>query len=204
MMNDPRMMAELEHQIHEQIQKARQAVEQNPRDHANLTKWGECLLELSMLKQGPGDNQEVRKLLIQCQEKLQQSLAIFPENANAMVVLASALNARAFMQPDYDVACTLFDEAKDYFRRAVDLEPENPKYRELLEAMNTAPQLHAQVMQQMAAQNAMAGMGGMGGQQATAAAPPNEDWLYDWLGWGILIVGSLGVLAMLNAKAQNL
>uniref|UniRef100_A0A7S0QCR6 Mitochondrial import receptor subunit TOM20 n=1 Tax=Cryptomonas curvata TaxID=233186 RepID=A0A7S0QCR6_9CRYP len=187
-------------QLEEQIQQARHAVDLNPRDATSLAKWGECLLELSMLKQGPGDSQEAKQLLLLSVEKLRKSLEIYPDNHNAMVVLASALNARAFLQPDHDVACELFEEAKGNFRRALELDDSNPRYKELLEAMDSAPQLHAQVMQQLHAQGQSAafGMGGGAGPKVS-----DEDWFYDWLGWGILIVGSLGVVAMLNAKAQG-
>eukprot|EP00918_Siedleckia_nematoides_P041997 GHVU01091512.1.p1 GENE.GHVU01091512.1~~GHVU01091512.1.p1 ORF type:complete len:106 (+),score=15.30 GHVU01091512.1:35-319(+) len=75
---------------------------------------GELLLELAMLKQGD----EATEILTRSISNLRRSLELFPDNSHALVVLASGLNARAFLQQDPDVAATLFDEAKKNFERA--------------------------------------------------------------------------------------
>jgi len=185
-MQDPRQQAEMVRVLEEHCVQARASLEVNPNDYAALARWGEVLLELSMLKQGD----EAMQLIMQCIEKLERSLQIFPDNHNALVVLASALNARAFLQQDPVVAQTLFDEAKSKFQRALVLDPGNARYSQLLEAMESAPQLHAQVMAQLQQQ----GGGGF-------SKPSDDDWFYDALGWGILIVGGVTLIAVLNAKA---
>eukprot|EP00293_Proteomonas_sulcata_P007353 CAMPEP_0184308474 /NCGR_PEP_ID=MMETSP1049-20130417/16919_1 /TAXON_ID=77928 /ORGANISM="Proteomonas sulcata, Strain CCMP704" /LENGTH=137 /DNA_ID=CAMNT_0026621171 /DNA_START=17 /DNA_END=430 /DNA_ORIENTATION=- len=128
--------------------------------------------------------------------KLEKSLEIFPDNHNAMVVLASALNAKAFLQHDPEVAKQLFDRSKTNFQKALELDPGNTRYRQLLDAMENAPQLHAQVVAQLQAQGQLGGGGGGGGK----GVPGDDDWIYDWLGWGILITGGIALVAALNAK----
>lgn len=189
-MQDPRQAAEMVRVLQEHCVQARTAFEQNPNDYQALAKWGEVLLELSMLKQGD----EAMQLIMQCIDKLERSLDIFADNHNALVVLASALNARAFLQQDANVAAELFEGAKANFQKALALDPGNQRYRQLLEAMESAPQLHAQVMAQLQTHG---GGGGGGG----AKAPADDDWFYDALGWGILLVGGVVVITALNAKA---
>ena len=121
---------------------ARVAVDANPQDYGALAKWGELLLELAMTKEGD----EATAKLLESIDKLEQSLKIFPDNSHAMVVLASALNARAFLQQDPDVAAGLFERSKKNFERALELDPSNSRCRQLLEAMENAPALHAQVL----------------------------------------------------------
>lgn len=186
MMQDPRQQAEMIRVLEEHCVQARASLEVNPNDYAALARWGEVLLELSMMKQGD----EAMQLIMQCIDKLERSLNIFPDNHNALVVLASALNARAFLQQDPAVAQGLFDEAKSKFQRALVLDPGNARYQQLLEAMESAPLLHAQVMAQL-----------QGGSGYSKQGPSDDDWFYDGLGWGILIVGGIALIAVLNARA---
>ncbi|KAJ1491924.1 plant-specific mitochondrial import receptor subunit TOM20-domain-containing protein [Baffinella frigidus] len=154
---DPRQIREITNVLEEHLVQARAQVELNPNDYVALAKWGEVLLELSMMKQGD----EATAIITQCIEKLEKSLAIYPDNHNALVVLASALNARAFMQHDAEVANVLFERSKKNFQRALELDPGNQRYRQLLDAMDSAPQLHSQVVSQLQTQGGM-GMSGMG------------------------------------------
>mmetsp|Transcript_47602 Transcript_47602/g.113340 ORF Transcript_47602/g.113340 Transcript_47602/m.113340 type:complete len:202 (-) Transcript_47602:324-929(-) len=192
---DPRQIREITNVLEEHLVQARAQVELNPNDYVALAKWGEVLLELSMMKQGD----EATAIITQCIEKLEKSLAIYPDNHNALVVLASALNARAFMQHDAEVANVLFERSKKNFQRALELDPGNQRYRQLLDAMDSAPQLHSQVVSQLQTQGGM-GMSGMGA--AGGAGKGDDEAFYDAVGWAILVVGSLALVAVLQAKGQ--
>ena len=50
-----------------------------------------------------------------------------PNARAALVVLASALNARAFLQQDPEVAQDLFNGAKANFQKALSLDPTNQR-----------------------------------------------------------------------------
>ena len=182
--------------LHEHTVAQRLAVEANPNDHMALAKWGELLLELAMLKQG----EEATEILLDSISKLEKSLSIYEENAHAMVVLASALNARAFLQQDADVAGKLFERSRKNFERALELDPSNSRCRQLLEAMDNAPALHAQVVQQLQMQAAMGGGGYPGAMGGKAAA--SDEWFYDALGWTILISGGIALLVYMNAPRE--
>eukprot|EP00287_Rhodomonas_sp_CCMP768_P016134 CAMPEP_0196760334 /NCGR_PEP_ID=MMETSP1091-20130531/105165_1 /TAXON_ID=302021 /ORGANISM="Rhodomonas sp., Strain CCMP768" /LENGTH=294 /DNA_ID=CAMNT_0042109217 /DNA_START=23 /DNA_END=905 /DNA_ORIENTATION=+ len=184
-MQDPAQVAQITQVLQEACTQARHAVELNPNDHGAYAKWGEVLLELSMMKTG----QEAVETITQSIAKLEKSLEIYPDNANALVVHASALNARAFLQHDSAVAQELFDKSKVNFQKALRLEPENQRYKELLDAMEKAPELHAQVVAQMQAQ---------GGMPGASKGLEDGDWVYDYIGWGILIVGGITLIAVLN------
>lgn len=196
MPQDPRQMAQLAAMLEEHIVSTRVAVDANPNDYAALAKWGELLLELAMLKQGD----EATAILLQSIAKLERSLEIFADNAHAMVVLASALNARAFLQQDADVAAALFERSKKNFERALELDPSNSRCRQLLEAMDNAPALHAQVVEQLQMQARLGGAAFTGGPGKVAA---DDDWIYDYLGWTILITGGIGLLVYMNISAPR-
>lgn len=183
--------------LNEHVVAQRLAVEANPNDHTALAKWGELLLELAMLKQG----EEATAILLESISKLERSLQIYADNSHAMVVLASALNARAFLQQDADVAAGLFDRARKNFERALELDPSNSRCRQLLEAMDNAPALHAQVVQQLQMQAAMGGAGGYPGAIGGKAGA-SDDWFYDALGWTILITGGIALLVYINAPRE--
>eukprot|EP00960_Hanusia_phi_P074960 768351-Hanusia_phi.AAC.5 len=188
MQQDPRVTREMISLLERQLVEVRTAAEANPNDYNVYAKWGELLLELSMFKNGD----EATQILSQCINKLEKSLSIFPDNPHPMIVLASALNARAFLQHDSQVALSLFERSKKNFQRALELDPTNEKCRQLLEAMENAPELHQRVVAQLQAE----------GQYSSKAASNsgNDEWFYDALGWGILIFGGISVLAILNMK----
>jgi len=181
-------MAAVAAMLEEHVVHARVAVDANPQDYGALAKWGELLLELAMTKEGD----EATAKLLESIDKLEQSLKIFPDNSHAMVVLASALNARAFLQQDPDVAAGLFERSKKNFERALELDPSNSRCRQLLEAMENAPALHAQVVQQLQMQQMM----GQAGAGTFGAGKPagDDEWFYDALGWTILVTGAIGIL----------
>ena len=185
---DPRVAREMISLLERQLVEIRTAAEANPNDYNVYAKWGELLLELSMFKNGD----EATQILSQCINKLEKSLSIFPDNPHPMIVLASALNARAFLQHDTQVALSLFERSKKNFERALELDPTNEKCRQLLEAMENAPELHQRVVAQLQAEGQYS--------NKSALTAGNDEWFYDALGWGILIFGGISVLAILNMK----
>lgn len=192
-------MRQLAQMLQQHIDETRVAVDANPDDFMALAKWGELLLELAMLKQG----EEATALLLQSIAKLERSLELYADNSHALVVLASALNARAFLQQDADVAAALFEQSKKKFERALELDPSNSRCRQLLEAMDNAPALHAQVVQQLQMQAMMGGQGGGYGGGGGAKASGDDEWIYDALGWTILITGGIGLLIYMNVAAPR-
>mmetsp|Transcript_41302 Transcript_41302/g.66558 ORF Transcript_41302/g.66558 Transcript_41302/m.66558 type:complete len:205 (+) Transcript_41302:49-663(+) len=198
MPQDAAEMRNFANMLEEQIVSTRVAVDANPNDYMALAKWGELLLELAMLKQG----EEATAILLQSIAKLKRSLELYGDNSHAMVVLASALNARAFLQQDPDVAAQLFESSKKNFERALELDPSNSRCRQLLEAMENAPALHAQVVQQLQMQAMMGQQSGYPGAMGGKAASDDE-WIYDALGWSILVTGAVGLLVYMNVSAPR-
>merc|ERR1719316_2504281 len=96
----------------------------NKKDARALTRWGGALLELAHFQQGP----------------------------QAHWCLGNALTSKGFLHPDIEVAQGYFDQAKEAFQTAVDLDGENPVYNKALQLTEKAPTLHAELQRQLAGQ----------------------------------------------------
>ncbi len=73
------------------------------------------------------------------------SIHQYTTQQHTLTLIHTIKTKTAFLQPDPHTAQALFDQAKAKFQRALRLDPSNMRYKQLLDAMESAPQLHAQV-----------------------------------------------------------
>ncbi len=161
----------------------------NKKDARALTRWGGALLELAHFQQGP----QAVELIEKSVGKFREAVAVNPQIHEAHWCLGNALTSKGFLHPDIEVAQGFFDQAKEAFQTAVDLDGENPVYNKALQLTEKAPTLHAELQRQLAGQGdggaALGGAGGGGaaGTAAKTAAGADDEWYYPYVGWGVLV-----------------
>ena len=195
------------------FEQAREQAEQdwkkNNKDAQALTRWGGALLELAHFHQGP----KAVELINLSVEKFEAAVAVKPDLHEAHWCLGNALTSQGFLQPDGAVAQDYFDKAKVAFTIALEADPNNAVYKKALELTAKAPSLHAELQKQLQAQSEMAAAAGggrasaaAGGGKATAATAQDDDWFYDYVGWGVLgaaLVGFAVWSASVSATASK-
>ncbi|GKV26162.1 hypothetical protein SLEP1_g35511 [Rubroshorea leprosula] len=154
----------------------------NPLDADNLTRWGGALLELSQF-QSVADS---KKMIQDAISKLEEALLLDPKKHDTLWCLGNAYTSQAFLIPDQDEAREHFDKSADYFKQAVDEEPNNDLYRKSLEVAAKAPELHTEIHKH--------GGAGLAGPSTSSTSTKTSkkkgsDLKYDILGWVILAVG---------------
>jgi len=198
------------------FEEARQRAEaehaQNPTDAHVLTRWGGALLELAHFRQGV-DAVEMIELAV---TKFNDALKIDPKKHDALWCLGNALTSQGFLFAEAEKAGEYFDEAKRCFERAVAEEPENEIYKKALEMTEKAPSLHAELQNQLAAQQRAqeaaqqyqreqtigGGSSSGGGKEGGEQADPDE-FYYSMLGWGTFAVIATSWLVMMNVQAAR-
>nr|GEX38994.1 mitochondrial import receptor subunit TOM20-like [Tanacetum cinerariifolium] len=175
---------------------AEAAYTKNPFDADNLTKWGGALLELSQF----GNINESKKMIKDAVSKLEEALAINPLKHEAMWCLGNAQTTQGFLTPDHDEAQILFEQASEFFQKAVDECPGNADYRQSLANSSKASELHNEVHKAGGlAQTQQALAGGSGASSSNAkkgSGKKNNDFTYDVCGWIILAVGIVAWVGM--------
>lgn len=187
--------------------KAERDWRQNNDNAEALTQWGVALFELAHFHQGT----EAIELISQALSKLEMALQINPRKHDALWFLGNALTSQGFLYPDAEKANKYFEKAAECYRRAVAEEPGNEMYKRSLELTAKAPQLHADVQRQLAAQAAVQQQA----QQAAAAQAQGAsrsdsqdklnadyDYLYDIGGWVILGALAFGWVLLARQNVQ--
>ena len=225
-------MSELEQQQHQQSQLHREELERmlffeearqraeadhaiNPEDAHVLTRWGGALLELAHFRQGV----EAVEMIELAVTKFNSALKIDARKHDALWCLGNALTSQGFLFAEAEKAGEYFDEAKRCFERAVAEEPENEIYKKALEMTEKAPSLHAELQNQLAAQqraqeaaqqyeraHSGGGNGGNGGGGGSREGGEQEDpdaFYYSMLGWGTFAVVTTSWLVMMNVQAAR-
>nr|XP_043624879.1 mitochondrial import receptor subunit TOM20-like [Erigeron canadensis] len=167
----------------------------NPDDADNLTKWGGALLELSQF----GNINESKKMLKDAVSKLEEALAINPAKHEALWCLGSVLTANGFLISEHEEARILFDQALDYFEKAVELCPENEHYLQALASCAKAAEVHKEIHRQGGLAQAQQTLGGGSATSSSAkgsAKNKRSDLMYDIFGWVILAAGLVTWLRM--------
>ncbi|XP_022724989.1 mitochondrial import receptor subunit TOM20-like [Durio zibethinus] len=101
----------------------------DPLDAENLTKWGGALLELPQFQ----TISDAKKMIDDAISKLDEALMINPSRHETLWCMGNALSTTAFMTSDLDEAKVSFDNAAQFFQRAVDGHPGNELYQKSLE-----------------------------------------------------------------------
>ncbi|KAG6493067.1 mitochondrial import receptor subunit TOM20-like [Zingiber officinale] len=160
----------------------------NPLDADNLTKWGGALFELAQFQGG----EESVKAISDAISKLEEALAINPKKPETNWYLGNAHSALAFCFPDHDTAMVHFDKATHCFQKAAEEDPGNELYKNSLEMLAKAPELHQELQKQMAGQNTVNATSSNTSTKVSKESKKKKkssDLTYDILGWVILAVG---------------
>jgi tetratricopeptide (TPR) repeat protein len=197
------------------FEEARQRAEadhaQNPTDAHVLTRWGGALLELAHFRQGI----EAVEMIELAVTKFNAALEIDPKKHDALWCLGNALTSQGFLFAEAEKAQEYFEEAKSCFERAVAEEPENEIYKKALEMTEKAPSLHAELQNQLAAQQRAqeaaqqyerGHQNASGGGGSTRDGGEQEDpdaFYYSMLGWGTFAVVATSWLVMMNVQAAR-
>ncbi|GKD53490.1 mitochondrial import receptor subunit TOM20-like protein [Tanacetum coccineum] len=195
---------------------AEAAYTKNPYDADNLTKWGGALMELSQF----GNINESKKMIKDAVSKLEEALAINPLKHEAMWCLGNAQTTQGFLTPDHDEAQILFEQASEFFQKAVDECPGNAEYLQSLVNSSKASELHHEVHKAGGLAQTQALAGGSGASSSNAKVvyfslvfvvflvhvsagikkgsgkKKNNDLMYDVCGWIILAVGIVAWVGM--------
>ena len=177
----------------------------NKKDARALTRWGGALLELAHFQQGP----QAVELIEKSVEKFREAVEVNPKIHEAHWCLGNALTSQGFLHPDIEVAQGFFEQAKESFQTAVNLDGENPVYNKALQLTEKAPSLHAELQRQLAGQGesgtALGGGEGAGAQSAGAktAAGVDDEWYYPYIGWGGLAALCVGYSVWAKATAPK-
>lgn len=176
-----------------------------------LTKWGGALLELSQFRQGA----DAYSMIEEAIEKFQKALKIDEERHDALWCLGNAYTTQGFLSPDAPAAHSLFTQAADCFKKAVEIAPANETYKRSLEMTAKAPVLYQELQRQLIASGHIPAPEGEEGpapsgaaaarspraRQATAKAPGISDFWYDVGGWATLLAIGFGVAALAQRGA---
>ncbi|XWS22753.1 hypothetical protein CRYUN_Cryun29cG0063400 [Craigia yunnanensis] len=164
----------------------------DPLDAENLTKWGGALLELAQFQ----TVSDAKKMITDAISKLDEALMINPSKHETLWCMGNAHSTAAFMTTDNDEAKISFDQAAQFFQRAVDADPGNELYQKSLEVAAKAPELHMEFQKAAADQQQTMGGAPSASSTANAAKKKSSDLKYDIFGWIILAVGIVAWVGM--------
>jgi tetratricopeptide (TPR) repeat protein len=172
----------------------------NNRDAQALTRWGGALLELAHFRQGDDSYGMIETAV----EKFKQGIAIDSNRHDTKWCLGNAYTSQGFLTSDSDKAQEFFTLATGCFGEALQQDPGNEVYRKALDMTKKAPELHAELQRQLAAQGETIslGSGGGGGGSKTAAKSVVSDFWYDIAGWGLLVAIGFGIVALSKNAPQ--
>jgi len=153
----------------------------NNKDVNACLRLGGAMIELSHYKSGAEAIQSMEEGM----KKIEEALAIDPKKHEALWCLGNALTSKGFLEADSKEAQKYFDQAEDYFKKAVKEDPNNEVYKKALEMNATAPSWHAKIQTQIQEQRQKAQEAEKAEQSKLAAQ--NTDYLYDVAGWVILV-----------------
>ncbi|XP_062110666.1 mitochondrial import receptor subunit TOM20-like [Humulus lupulus] len=168
----------------------------DPLDADNLTKWAGALLELSQFQ----SVSESKTMINDAMSKLEEALLINPLKHEALWSLGNANTSYAFMTPNLDEAKPYFDNAYEFFQKALEEDPGNELYIKSLEINAKATELHTEIHKH-----------GLGQQTATAGSDTSfsaksskpkksSDLNYDICGWIILAVAVVAWVGMAKSN----
>mmetsp|Transcript_10939 Transcript_10939/g.32784 ORF Transcript_10939/g.32784 Transcript_10939/m.32784 type:complete len:209 (-) Transcript_10939:1621-2247(-) len=166
----------------------------NDKDAQALTRWGGALLELAHFRSG----EDSYAMILSAVEKFKQAISIDGKRHDAQWCLGNAYTSQGFLTADSGRAHRFFEQATEQFNEALKQDPSNAVYQKALEMTQKAPELHAELQRQLAAQGETLNLGGGGGGGASSTATKGgiSDLWYDIAGWGILVAIGFGVVAL--------
>ncbi|XP_010436031.1 PREDICTED: mitochondrial import receptor subunit TOM20-4 [Camelina sativa] len=173
----------------------------NPLDVDNLTRWGGALLEVAQFQQIT----ESKQLILEAISKLGEALLIDPKKHDALWVIGNAHVSYGFLTPDQTEAIDHFENATQFFQRALEEQPGNESYQKSLEMASKAPVLHTEVYKHGSGPQPLGGVAGPSSSSnakfsQTMKQKKNSDFKYDVLGWVILAAGVVAWFSF--AKSQ--
>ncbi|KAH9614075.1 hypothetical protein KSS87_003162 [Heliosperma pusillum] len=159
----------------------------NPFDADNLTRWGGALIELAQFQNSTAAS---KQMLLDASSKLEEALEVNPRKHDAMWCLGNAYTTQAFVTPDFEEAKPYFQKATVCYQQAVEEDPTNELYKNSFEVSAKAPELHAEIKNNMGVAASSHSTRGSSKKKETSGLGIS-DFAYDVMGWICLGVGTL-------------